>query len=132
MSSLNLSTDWTCAPSYGRSIKKPVPGSSHRAHSKKEWSIDIIEVLQHIHVLRGGGQDNLKLIVYGHDRGARLAYRMALDAPSIVVGLAVLDIVPTPFMWARMSLSEERHDETKKSHHWVRGDLFSIDPTNNE
>ncbi|CEL63728.1 Fluoroacetate dehalogenase OS=Rhodopseudomonas palustris (strain ATCC BAA-98 / CGA009) GN=RPA1163 PE=1 SV=1 [Rhizoctonia solani AG-1 IB] len=44
---------------------------------------------------------------------------MALEAPGMVVGLAVLDIVPTPFMWSRMSLDESRHDETKKSHHWV-------------
>jgi haloacetate dehalogenase len=33
--------------------------------------------------------------VAGHDRGGRVAYRMALDHPHVVEGLAVLDIVPT-------------------------------------
>lgn len=81
----------------------------------------MIEAVQKIH---SKGADNLKLIAFGHDRGARLAYRMALDAPGLVIGIAVLDIVPTPFMWARMSLGEQRHDETRKSHHWVS--LFCV------
>lgn len=33
--------------------------------------------------------------VVGHDRGARCAYRMALDHPGVVTSLAVLDTVPT-------------------------------------
>jgi haloacetate dehalogenase len=33
--------------------------------------------------------------VAGHDRGGRVAYRMALDHPALVTRLAVLDIVPT-------------------------------------
>ncbi|CAE6539569.1 unnamed protein product [Rhizoctonia solani] len=103
-------------PSYGRSVKKPSPDGSHRSHSKKAWSRDIIETVQHIPVLQDSSS---KIIAFGHDRGARLAYRMALEAPDMIIGLAVLDIVPTPFMWSRMSLSESRHDETKKSHHWV-------------
>ncbi|CAE6473211.1 unnamed protein product [Rhizoctonia solani] len=105
-------------PGYGQSVKKPSPDGSHRSHSKKEWSQDILETVQHIPSLYDGNSSP-KIIAFGHDRGARLAYRMALEAPNIVVGLAVLDIVPTPFMWSRMSLSESRHDETKKSHHWI-------------
>ncbi|KEP55379.1 alpha/beta hydrolase [Rhizoctonia solani 123E] len=105
-------------PGYGRSVKKPSPDGSHRSHSKKAWSQDIIETVQHIPTLRDDGSST-RIIAFGHDRGARLAYRMALEAPDVVVGLGVLDIVPTPFMWSRMSLSESRHDETKKSHHWV-------------
>lgn len=103
-------------PGYGQSTKTPSPDGSSRAHSKQEWSEDIIEAAREVHS-KGAGE--LKLIAFGHDRGARLAYRMALDAPGVVVGLAVLDIVPTPFMWARMSLGESRHEETRKSHHWV-------------
>jgi haloacetate dehalogenase len=38
----------------------------------------------------------------GHDRGGRVAYRMALDQPGRVEELAVLDIVPTHAMWHRM------------------------------
>jgi pimeloyl-ACP methyl ester carboxylesterase len=83
----------------------------------------MIETIQHIPALRDGNSAP-KIIAFGHDRGARLSYRMALEAPGMVVGLAVLDIVPTPFMWSRMSLDESRHDETKKSHHWV-GSAFN-------
>jgi haloacetate dehalogenase len=39
--------------------------------------------------------------VVGHDRGARCAYRMALDHPDAVTRLAVLDIVPTGDSYAR-------------------------------
>jgi haloacetate dehalogenase len=41
-------------------------------------------------------------LVAGHDRGARVAYRMALDHRDAVVRLAVLDVVPTVEMWDRM------------------------------
>ncbi|KAG9127642.1 hypothetical protein FRC07_011386, partial [Ceratobasidium sp. 392] len=101
-------------PGYGGSTKAPSADNSSRAHSKREWAQDIIEAARQIH-----DPQDLKLIAFGHDRGARLAYRMTLDAPGIVIGLAVLDIVPTPFVWARMNLAEGRHDETRKSHHWV-------------
>jgi haloacetate dehalogenase len=39
--------------------------------------------------------------VAGHDRGGRVAYRLALDHPDRVERLAVLDIVPTESAWAR-------------------------------
>jgi haloacetate dehalogenase len=38
----------------------------------------------------------------GHDRGGRVAYRLALDHPEIVTKIAVLDIVPTAEVWAGM------------------------------
>jgi haloacetate dehalogenase len=39
----------------------------------------------------------------GHDRGGRVAYRLALDHPEVVTKIAVLDIVPTGEMWAGMN-----------------------------
>jgi haloacetate dehalogenase len=39
--------------------------------------------------------------VAGHDRGGRVAYRLALDHPERVARLAVLDIVPTETVWER-------------------------------
>src|SRR5437773_5493771 len=39
--------------------------------------------------------------VAGHDRGGRVAYRMALDHPNRVDRLAVLDILPTATVWDR-------------------------------
>lgn len=45
----------------------------------------------------------------GHDRGGRVAYRMALDHPDAVTRIAVLDVVPTGALWdradARLALS---------------------------
>ena len=43
-----------------------------------------------------------RFAVVGHDRGGRVAYRLALDHPERVTRLAVLDIVPTLETWARM------------------------------
>jgi haloacetate dehalogenase len=40
--------------------------------------------------------------VAGHDRGGRVAYRLALDHPERVEKVAVLDILPTYEMWTRM------------------------------
>jgi haloacetate dehalogenase len=40
--------------------------------------------------------------VAGHDRGGRVAYRLALDHPERVTRLAVLDMIPTIETWARM------------------------------
>ena len=49
-----------------------------------------------------GGSGFDRFAVVGHDRGGRVAYRMALDHPATVERLAVLDIVPTWAMWRRM------------------------------
>ncbi len=38
----------------------------------------------------------------GHDRGARVGYRLALDHPQRLTRLAVIDIVPTLEMWRGM------------------------------
>jgi haloacetate dehalogenase len=43
-----------------------------------------------------------RFAVAGHDRGGRVAYRLALDHAERVIRLAVLDIVPTVEMWDRM------------------------------
>jgi haloacetate dehalogenase len=48
---------------------------------------------EQVEVMRALGYD--RFAVVGHDRGARCAYRMALDHPAVVTRLAVLDIVPT-------------------------------------
>jgi haloacetate dehalogenase len=39
--------------------------------------------------------------VVGHDRGGRVAYRMALDHPEVVRRLTVMDVIPTGEVWAR-------------------------------
>lgn len=71
---------------YGDSSKPP-GGEDHAAYSKRAMAQDQVEVMHQL----GFEQ----FIVIGHDRGGRVAHRMALDYPETVLKLAVLDIVPT-------------------------------------
>lgn len=71
---------------YGDSSKPP-GAEEHQAYSKRAMAQDQVEVMQQL------GFD--KFVVIGHDRGGRVAHRMALDYPHKVVKLAVIDIVPT-------------------------------------
>ena len=71
---------------YGDSSKPPTT-PDHAPYAKRAMARDGIEVMRHL------GFDAFFLA--GHDRGARCAYRMALDHPDHVRKLAVLDIVPT-------------------------------------
>jgi haloacetate dehalogenase len=52
--------------------------------------------------------------VAGHDRGGRVAYRLALDHPESVEKLAVLDIVPTGEMWRGMDAAR-----AMSVYHWM-------------
>ncbi len=71
---------------YGDS-SKPAGGGDHAAYSKRVMAQDQVEVMNSL-----GFQ---KFQVVGHDRGGRVAHRMALDHPDSVQKLVVLDIVPT-------------------------------------
>jgi haloacetate dehalogenase len=71
---------------YGDS-GKPADGERHAGYSKRAMAQDQLEVMRHFGFER--------FAVAGHDRGGRVAYRMALDHPQAVAKLAVLDIVPT-------------------------------------
>jgi haloacetate dehalogenase len=95
-----LAKDYTvvCADlrGYGNSSKPPTT-PNHEPYSKRAMARDMIEVMQTL------GFE--KFTVVGHDRGGRVAYRMALDHPARVRGLAVLDIVPTGEMFRRADMS---------------------------
>src|SRR5215217_5222579 len=71
---------------YGDS-SKPEGGPNHAAYSKRAMAADQVEVMEAL----GFGS----FAAVGHDRGGRVAHRMALDYPDRVTKLAVLDIVPT-------------------------------------
>ncbi len=71
---------------YGDSGKPP-SDPDHHAYSKRATAQDQVEVMRAL----GFGS----FMVAGHDRGGRVAHRMALDHPDKVEKLAVLDIVPT-------------------------------------
>jgi haloacetate dehalogenase len=75
---------------YGASGRPPSDGE-HTAYAKRAMALDgvrVMEVLGHA-----------RFAVVGHDRGGRVAHRMALDHPERVTALAVLDIVPTLHMF---------------------------------
>lgn len=78
---------------YGRS-SMPKNDRDNRAYSKRAMAADMVAVMAAL------GFD--RFAVAGHDRGARVGYRMALDTPPAVERLAVLDIIPTLDMWAGM------------------------------
>jgi len=71
---------------YGDS-SKPDGGPDHAGYSFRAMAQDQVEVMQAL------GFDRYD--VCGHDRGARVAHRMALDHPRRVRRVAMLDIVPT-------------------------------------
>src|SRR5512134_512563 len=71
---------------YGESEKPPTT-PDHAPYSKRAMARDQIAVMKRLGFER--------FFVAGHDRGARVGYRMALDHPQRVARLAVLDIVPT-------------------------------------
>ena len=77
---------------YGDS-SKPRGLPDHSNYSKRSMALDQVEVMQHL------GHD--RFAVVGHDRGGRVAHRLALDHPDRVTRLAVLDIVPTLTMYRR-------------------------------
>ncbi|SEO79927.1 haloacetate dehalogenase [Aquisalimonas asiatica] len=71
---------------YGDSAK-PASDDRHAPYSKRAMAADQVAVMAHF------GFDRFQVV--GHDRGARVGHRMALDHPDRVARLAVLDIVPT-------------------------------------
>jgi haloacetate dehalogenase len=66
---------------------KPPGGADHFGYSKRAMAQDQVEVMEHLGFP--------KFAVVGHDRGGRVAHRMALDHSDRVTRLAILDIVPT-------------------------------------
>jgi len=84
-----VATDLT---GYGASFR-PDPAEDHAPHSKRAMAVDQLQAMASL------GHE--RFAVAGHDRGGRVAYRMALDHPERVSSLAVLDIVPTAEVWAR-------------------------------
>lgn len=79
-------------PGYGQS-GCPASDAGHAPYSKRAMALDLVSMMERL-----GFQH---FAVAGHDRGGRVAYRLALDHPDRVTGLAVLDVVPTGMVWNR-------------------------------
>ena len=71
---------------YGESFKPPAT-PDHAPYAKREMAKDMVAVMEHF------GHRRFRLA--GHDRGARVSHRIALEYPDRIEQLAVLDIVPT-------------------------------------
>jgi haloacetate dehalogenase len=89
---------------YGDS-SKPEGGGDHAAYSFRAMAQDGVEVMAALGFSR--------FAVAGHDRGARVAFRMALDHPDRVERLASLDIVPTWHLLSNITLGWGL-----ESYHW--------------
>jgi haloacetate dehalogenase len=89
---------------YGDS-SKPEGGGDHFAYSFRAMAQDQVAVMKKL------GFD--RWFVAGHDRGGRVAHRMALDFPQHVAKVAFLDIVPTLYMLSNIPLKW-----AVDSYHW--------------
>lgn len=79
---------------YGDS-SRPASDSDHAAYSKRTMAADMVALMQSL------GHE--RFAVLAHDRGARVAHRLALDHPSSVSRMALLDIAPTLAMYRQTS-----------------------------
>ncbi len=95
---------------YGDS-DKPASDDSHAAYSKRAMATDGVELMRGLGIERFG--------VCGHDRGGRVAHRLALDHPRAVERLMLLDISPTLTMYERTDMEFAR-----AYYHW----FFLIQP----
>ena len=91
-----LARDFTvvCADlrGYGQS-GCPASSPDHAPYAKRAMARDMVRVMAQLGLPR--------FSVAGHDRGGRVAYRLALDHPDAIARLAVLDIVPIDIAWER-------------------------------
>ena len=92
------------ARGYGWST---IPDSHDGAQfTKRLMAADIVVLMEQLGHIRFG--------LIGHDRGARVAYRLALDHPGRVEKIASLDVVPTKVMWDNLNAAG-----ALKAYHWT-------------
>jgi haloacetate dehalogenase len=95
---------------YGDSGKPPTD-ERHAPYSKRAMARDQVELMRSL------GHE--RFFVVGHDRGARVAHRLAVDHPDAVMRIAVLDIAPT------LAMYEKTDDAFARAYwHW----FFLIQP----
>lgn len=83
-------------PGYGSS-DIPATGAEHTPYTKRAMARVMVQVMQRL--------GHARFAVAGHDRGARVTYRMALDHAERLTQAAVIDILPTYDYWNRMDRS---------------------------
>ncbi|SIO47909.1 haloacetate dehalogenase [Rhodovulum sp. ES.010] len=90
---------------YGESDAPP-DDVAHTVYSKREMAHDIVGLMDTLGLQRAH--------ILGHDRGARVAYRFALDHPGRLARLGIVEIVPTGDFWASWQA-----DLALRAYHWT-------------
>ncbi len=89
----------------GRSFIAPTT-AGHESYAKRAMAADMVAVMQALGFAR--------FAVIGHDRGARVAYRMALNHAASVTRLVLLDIISTADLWATLD-----RPRMLRMYHWA-------------
>jgi len=84
---------------YGDSARVPAD-VDHAAHSKRAMALDMLGLMHSL--------GHRRFAVLAHDRGARVAHRLALDHPQALSRMMLLDIAPTLAMYAGTHLAFAR------------------------
>ena len=90
---------------YGQSDAPP-DDATHDAYSKRQMAADIVALMDRL------GLPSAHIL--GHDRGARVAYRLALDHPARVRRLGIIEIAPTAEYWDNWG-----YDLAMSAWHWT-------------
>lgn len=103
-----LARDFTCViadlPGYGAS-SIPADTPDHEGFSKRRMAASLVSAM--------ASMGYAEFSVMGHDRGARVAYRMALDHPETVRRVVIIEIIPTSDMWDKFDAKM-----AMKAYHW--------------
>jgi haloacetate dehalogenase len=91
---------------YGDSRGPAAETPDHAAYSKRAMARDQVAVMAAL--------GHARFAVAGHDRGGRVAYRLALDHPANVARLAVLDMMPTLEMFEHID-----QQRALSAYHWL-------------
>ena len=89
---------------YGESSKPPTT-EDHEPYSKRAMAGDMVALMRTL--------GHARFAVVGHDRGAYVAYRLALDHPGCVERLVVMDALP---LWERLARADARF--ARRWWHW--------------
>ena len=79
---------------YGQSSKP----EGYKNYTFRNMAKDVISILKYLNIEQ-------KAHIIGHNRGARVAYRLAIDHPELVSSVMFMDIVPTHRVFADLSAS---------------------------
>ena len=103
-----LGRHFTCViadlPGYGAS-SIPADAPDHESFSKRRMAALLVSVMASM------GHNDFS--VMGHDRGARVAYRMALDHSTKIRRVVIIEVVPTSDMWGAFDA-----EMAMKAYHW--------------